>query len=526
MIDVIILTKLVEEKFFGLLNSLKKYTDMSRLNLFVCYTGDKDEDEHRINESLKDYSHKVITREYNFSKNCNELVKLGTSDKILFLNDDIELVSDSISYMSEILDKSENIGMVGLKLVYPNGKIQHYGQLLVLDNNDNFVGVGHFGINSDNCKTPDIYTQGVTSAMMMMRRKDYESIGGYNENYDRAFQDVELSWEIRKSGKKIICVGKEYAVHHESLTRGKNDMIKNDLNLMIDYWNKNKDMLLKDRNIYTNTIVKIDEVKLKTAVVAIMADYERPYLIEWVNYNKILGFDDIYIYENNCDFSDMKLPDFVHLIPYPGIGVQLKAYNDWIDKYRNKYDWVAFIDADEFIVLKKHADINKFLNDYLNVPALGLNWVLFGSKETEAYKGTKMIIDRFLWCQKGVNQHIKSLVNLKLHNKYKSILKCLSPHNTNSYTYSPDDLEHCFIAPFNPQGKRDTAYIAHYCTKTKEECMERRSKPRADCGITRENIEQFFNEHDKNEELNYDVSRIFNYNGIKFKEENDIEILK
>lgn len=106
MMDIVILTKLVSDKFFGLLDSMKKFTDMSRFNFLVCYTGDKDEEEERINDSLKDYNHKIIRRDYNFSKNCNELVKLGTSDKILFLNDDIELISDSISYMSGMLDKS------------------------------------------------------------------------------------------------------------------------------------------------------------------------------------------------------------------------------------------------------------------------------------------------------------------------------------------------------------------------------------------------------------------------------------
>lgn len=88
------------------MDSMKKFTDMSLFNFLVCYTGDSDEEEERINESLKNYSHKVIRREYNFSKNCNELVKLGTSDKILILNDDIELVSDSISYMEKVLDSS------------------------------------------------------------------------------------------------------------------------------------------------------------------------------------------------------------------------------------------------------------------------------------------------------------------------------------------------------------------------------------------------------------------------------------
>ena len=524
--DIVIITKLVADKFFGLLNSIKKFTDMSRFNFLVCYTGDNEEEEERIKDSLKDYNHKIIRRDYNFSKNCNELVKLGTSDKILILNDDIELVSDSISYMEKVLDSSYDIGMVGMKLLFPDGRIQHFGQFVVLDENDEFGGVGHLGFKCKNQETPDIFAQGVTSAMVMMRRRDFESIGGYNENYDRAFQDVELCWEVRKMDKKIVCVGKECAIHHESVTRGKDDLTRKDVNIMKDFWNSNKKSLIKDEKIYINTIIRRKK-QMKTAIISIMADYERPYLKEWIEYNKIIGFDDIYIYENNCDFSDMNLPYYVHLIKYPGISLQLKAYNDWIKNYSKYYDWGAFIDTDEFIVLKKHDCIKNFLSAYNGVPALGLNWVLFGSKEVESLKGTNKVIERFVNCQRGVNKHVKTIVNFGLHRQNNSDVKFLSdPHHTNSIMFSPDDLTRYFVSPFSPLGKRDTAYIAHYCTKTKEECMERRSKPRADCGITRANIEQFFQEHDKNEELNYDVCRIYHFNGQHFENDKDIEILR
>lgn len=44
--------------------------------------------------------------------------------------------------------------------------------------------------------------------------------------------------------------------------------------------------------------------------------------------------------------------------------------------------------------------------------------------------------------------------------------------------------------------------------------------------MDRENLEEFFNEHDRNEELNYDVCRIYHYNGQHFENENDVEILR
>lgn len=62
----------------------------------------------------------VIYDEYNFAKNSNRLAMLGSSDKILFLNDDIEIITDSISYCSSMLDKYKYIGTCGIKLLYPD----------------------------------------------------------------------------------------------------------------------------------------------------------------------------------------------------------------------------------------------------------------------------------------------------------------------------------------------------------------------------------------------------------------------
>jgi hypothetical protein len=46
--------------------------------------------------------------------------------------------------------------------------------------------------------------------------------------------------------------------------------------------------------------------------------------------------------------------DFVIQIPFSGRGIQVKSYNHFITNYRHSYDWAAFFDCDEFLVLKKH----------------------------------------------------------------------------------------------------------------------------------------------------------------------------
>jgi len=100
------------------------------------------------------------------------------------------------------------------------------------------------------------------------------------------------------------------------------------------------------------------------AVICCIAKNEGPYLLEWINYNLKLGFSKIYIYDNNNDktklqtyfnneiFFSRRIRSKIILIHFPGPQKQIEAYNNFIIHHSYKHTWVAFIDCDEFIVLK------------------------------------------------------------------------------------------------------------------------------------------------------------------------------
>ena len=89
-----------------------------------------------------------------------------------------------------------------------------------------------------------------------------------------------------------------------------------------------------------------------------IAKNEDPYIEEWVNYNLKLGFDKVFIYENNwrCKLNN----DNIVKIPFDGNTKQIDAYNDFIQKYSNRYQWAAFFDVDEFLVLKQDKNIKDY----------------------------------------------------------------------------------------------------------------------------------------------------------------------
>ena len=213
---------------------------------------------------------------------------------------------------------------------------------------------------------------------------------------------------------------------------------------------------------------------MRTALVCI-AKNEDNYIEEWVNYHIKLGFDKIFIYENDWDCN--LISEKIVKIKFNGTRQQTAAYNNFINTYKNEYDWVGFFDVDEFLVLKKHNNIKEFINDYRDEHAIGVNWVLFGDnnqKEINNYS----VINRFTKRQTQPNEHIKSLVNLK------TVITMLVHNHVGPCVDT--NRKRIDNTPFNPNGPIDVAQINHYFVKTKEEFIQKINKGRADTGTSRD----------------------------------------
>jgi len=113
---------------------------------------------------------------------------------------------------------------------------------------------------------------------------------------------------------------------------------------------------------------------------------ERPYILEWVAYYRILGFDRIVIYSNDSsDDSDQILAKLASLgviryVAWPSgarASPQLDAYADAVA--RCDTDWILFVDADEFLLLHEHRSVSEFLAAFPpDVSGIAVNWRLSG----------------------------------------------------------------------------------------------------------------------------------------------------
>ena len=214
---------------------------------------------------------------------------------------------------------------------------------------------------------------------------------------------------------------------------------------------------------------------MKIALVRI-AKNEDDYIEEWVNYHLKLGFSKIFIYENNwrCVIEN---PNVVK-IPFDGEVVQVSAYNHFIENNKENFDWVGFIDVDEFLVLKTDNDVNEFLNRFNDYYGVGINWVLFGDNGLERIDKNYSVLERFTKRQIDVNQHIKSFLNFQSKQNFK-----MGVHNPNLKLVNQEYKE--IYGSFCNDCSTHLAQINHYFCKTKEEFIEKVNRGRADTNIKR-----------------------------------------
>ena len=160
--------------------------------------------------------------EFNYSAINNFGETFAKGDYILLLNNDMEIISPDWLQEMLMFAQREDVGAVGAKLYYPDDTIQHAGII---------VGIGGVAGHSHKNYARDAYgycsrlqlaqnLSAVTAACMLMRREVFKEVGGLDEGFKVAFNDVDLCMKIRKAGYLIIFTPFAELYHYESKSRG------------------------------------------------------------------------------------------------------------------------------------------------------------------------------------------------------------------------------------------------------------------------------------------------------------------
>ena len=247
----------------------------------------------------------------------------------------------------------------------------------------------------------------------------------------------------------------------------------------------------------------------------IICKTENLYIQEFIDHYKNLGYNHIFIYDNN-DINGEKLEDviqneidngFASIINYRGFKNMpiFRAYIDCYEKNNKNYNWLSFFDIDEFLELKPdNIKIQEFLENerYMNCQNIKFNWVLYSDDDKLHYEN-KPVQKRFKTplYDNILNNHVKSTVRGNLSTNYW--VKATNPHTgINNYNCcSSSGKQISKTSPFNEPYDYTYGALKHYRTKTIEEYLNKIRKGKPDA--QRDNqymIKMFFLTNNKTKE--------------------------
>lgn len=165
---------------------------------------------------------RILTHKSNlgFLPSCNEAAAIARGEYLLFLNNDTEVTPGWLAALLRIYKNRSEAGLVGAKLVYPDGRLQEAGGIIWQDAS---------GVNYGKWDHPDRpeynYVREVdycSGACLLISRAFFEKIGCFDAIYTPAYyEDTDLAFKVRQAGKKVYYQPFSVVIHHEGQTSGR-----------------------------------------------------------------------------------------------------------------------------------------------------------------------------------------------------------------------------------------------------------------------------------------------------------------
>lgn len=197
---------------------------------------------------------------FNYSALNNFGAKWAKGSYYVLMNNDIEMISDT--WLSEMLGtcQRDEVGIVGVKLYYPDNTVQHAGVVVGIGGNargiaqNMFMGLPRARSGYLHKASLTMDYSAVTAACLMVKREVYEEVGGLTEELAVAFNDVDFCLKVREKGYLVVYQPRVEGYHYESKSRGSEDSkekverFQREIEYMRNHWIS----ILKDGDPYYN----------------------------------------------------------------------------------------------------------------------------------------------------------------------------------------------------------------------------------------------------------------------------------
>jgi GT2 family glycosyltransferase len=158
---------------------------------------------------------------FNWSASMNLAARRASGAHLLFLNDDTEIITPD--WLEALLEYSERpeIGAVGAKLLFPDGRLQHAGVTLLNGRPKHcFYGFpgDHPGYHGSTRFPRNV--SAVTGACLMTRAEVFQMLAGFDESFPLDFNDIDYCLRLRVRGLRVVYTPLAQLYHLEAATKG------------------------------------------------------------------------------------------------------------------------------------------------------------------------------------------------------------------------------------------------------------------------------------------------------------------
>jgi O-antigen biosynthesis protein len=163
----------------------------------------------------------VIRNESNagFIHSCNAGAAAASSDYLVFLNNDTTVTDGWLEALLGTFETMPDAGVVGARLVYPDGRLQEAGGIIFND-----ASGWNYGRGDDPDRPQYTFVSEadyVSGACLAIRRQDFEQLQGFDSRYAPAYyEDTDLCFQVRAIGKRVIYQPAATIIHYEGITSG------------------------------------------------------------------------------------------------------------------------------------------------------------------------------------------------------------------------------------------------------------------------------------------------------------------